>query len=186
MSNVEGGGIRPSAGIPVAVSSGENERNWYTAEMFWGQIEESKGRSAKGTLVAQFNRFLGEVRGEVSKTERDLFLERRIGELLLRERGESLTRAIPEGDFVEAVKKDVRWLQPFWLDFLVKLEDERTWEQEIPLVVELLLCGISDLELRNVYQGSVGKDTKQTEVQVAMLEVFDLMTKGGLLPDPLT
>ena len=180
MSKAEGG-IRPSTGIPVAAASGESERNWYTAKMFWEQLRESKGKSAKGTLVGQFNRFLGDARSEEPKSKRDEDVERRIAGLLLEGRGQ----AIPEGDFVQNIRKDVRWLQPFWLDFLVKLEDEQTWERELPLVVELLLCGTSDLELRNVYQGSVGKDTKQKEVQVAMLEVFDLMIGGELLPDPL-
>jgi len=168
----------------IVISEG-SERNWYTAEMFWEQLAESRGKSYNGTLVTQFNRCLGDIRRKEHKTDRDEYVERRIGELLLRGRGESLTRTIPEGDFVEAVKKDVRWLHPFFVAFLERLGNEQTWKEEIPLVVELLLCGTSNLELESVFQGSVGKDTTQEEVQAAMLEVFDLMVGGGLLPDPL-
>lgn len=185
MSKIEGDEIRTTVGIPVATTPGENERNWYNAEMFWKGLEESKGKTSKGTLVAQYNSFLGELRWGDPKDEKTRYAIGRIAELISKEGRQLLPQTVPESGFIEAAKKDIRSVEPFFQTFLKRLENEQSWGQEIPLIVELLLFGATKPELMNVYQGSVGKDIKQEEINAALLEVFDLMVDRGVLPDPL-
>lgn len=181
---IEDGGLHCQGESFGVVTSEEPERDWYNAEMFWEQIEESKGKPLKGTLVAQYNRFLGELRWGDHKDEQTRIAMGRIVRLLSKGGG-PLSQSVSERDFVEAAKKDVRSVEPFFQTFLKRLENEQSWGQEIPLIVELLLFGATKPELRNVYQGSVGKDNKQEEINAALLEVFDLMVDRGVLPDPL-
>lgn len=178
MSIAEGG----NSGIVISEGS---ERNWYTAEMFWRDLQESKGKPSKGTLVGQYNRFLSEVRWGDSKDEQTRIATRRIAELLSREGSEPLLQAASGSSFIEAAKKDVRSVEPFFQAFLKRLENEQSWAQEIPLIVELLLFGVTKTELRNIYGGSTEKDIKHEETQTVLLEVFDLMVDRGVLPDPL-
>lgn len=154
---------------------------WYNVERFWEDFTKTKGRSSNSLLVGQFNRYLSKVRaGEFGPGTR------RITELLL-ERSESLTQTIPKGDFVEAIKIDIRWLNPFFNTFMSRLKDEQSWKQEIPLVAGLLLCGTSDSELKSVYQGLLGMHVNQTEVQefrAVLYEVWGLMVAKGFAIDP--
>lgn len=153
---------------------------WYNVERFWEDFTKTKGRSSNSLLVSKFNRYLSKVRaGEFGPGER------RITELLLK-RSESLTQTIPEGDFVEAIKIDIRWLNPFFNTFMLRLEDEQDWKQEIPLIAELLLCGASDLELKSVYKGLLGKPVDQAESQefyAVLYEVWRLMVDKGFAVD---
>ncbi len=154
---------------------------WYNMERFWEDFTKTKGRSSNSLLVGQFNRYLARVRaGEFGP------IERRITGLLLGGR-ESLTQTIPDGDFIETAKKDIQWLNPFFNNFMSGLKDEQSWKQEIPLVAELLLCGVSDSELKSVYRGLFGMHVNQMEVQefyAVLYEVWSLMVTKGFVVDP--
>ncbi len=155
---------------------------WYNAERFWEDFTEVKRRPLNSLLVGQFNRYLARVRaGEFGPGERQ------ITRLFLEERSESLTQTIPKGDFVEAIKINIRWLNPFFNAFMSRLKDEQSWKQEIPLVAELLLCGTSDSELKSVHRGLLGVHVNQTEVQefwAVLYEVWGLMVAKGFEIDP--
>ncbi len=155
---------------------------WYNAERFWEDFTEVKRRPLNSLLVGQFNRYLARVRaGEFGPGER------RITRLFLEERSESLTQAIPDGDFIEAAKKDIQWLNPFFNDFMSGLKDEQRRKQEIPLVSELLLCGTSGPELKSVYRGLLGMHVNQTEIKeyyTVLYEVWGLMVAKGFAIDP--
>lgn len=153
----------------------------YNMERFWEDFIKTKGRSSNSLLVSKFNRYLSKVRAEEFGPG-----ERRITELLLK-RSESLMQTIPKGDFVEAIKMDIRWLNPFFNSFMSRLGGEQSWKQEIPLVAELLLCGVSDLELKSVYKGLLGKHVDQAESQefyTVLYEVWGLMVAKGFAIDP--